>query len=98
MPPDLRNILVVPIAPHLSVDRAIIMAEGSSINMTVSSTHQVVLSLDGQPSIPLENEDVVTAYTSENTVQFVRFQDAGYFYRSLTSHMNQNPSTGVNTR
>ena len=28
MPPELRNILIIPVAPHLSVDRAIILSRG----------------------------------------------------------------------
>jgi hypothetical protein len=36
----------------------------------------------------------VEAYAGDHTVQFVRFQDPGYFYRNLTPHMSQNPSTG----
>ena len=37
--------------------------------------------------------DVVRISAGEHTVYFVHFQDPGYFYRNLTSHMNQNPST-----
>ena len=29
MPPELRTMLIVPVAPHLSLDRAIILSEGS---------------------------------------------------------------------
>ena len=28
LPPDLHNMLIVPIAPHLSVDRAVVLGEG----------------------------------------------------------------------
>jgi hypothetical protein len=31
----------------------------------------------------------------ENSANFVRLQDPGYFYRNLTSRMNQNPSIGA---
>jgi len=94
LPPTLRNILIVPVAPHLSVDRAIILAEGSAVTVTVHTPHDAVLSIDGQPSLPVADEDRVHVSASEHTVHFVRFQDPGYFYRNLTSHMNQNPSSG----
>ncbi|MCK4978113.1 MAG: NAD(+)/NADH kinase, partial [Anaerolineales bacterium] len=94
LPPELRNILLVPIAPHLSIDRAIVLAEGSSVNITVHTDHQAVLSVDGQAPVRLTDGDQVEVRTSDHTVQFVRFQDPGYFYRNLTPHMNQNPSTG----
>ena len=37
LPPELRNILLVPIAPHLSVDRAVVLSEGSSVSIVVNS-------------------------------------------------------------
>jgi NAD+ kinase len=89
LPPELRNILLVPIAPHLSVDRAVVLAEGSSVSITVKSEN-TVLSVDGQPATPLMEDDRVDVRVAEVTAQFVRFGDPGYFYRNLTAHMNEN--------
>ncbi|HVN54819.1 MAG TPA: NAD(+)/NADH kinase [Anaerolineaceae bacterium] len=95
LPPELRNILIVPVAPHLSIDRAIVLAEGSSVSITVGTPHQAAISIDGQPPLAIADGDCVRVSASGDTVCFVRFQDPGYFYRNLTSHMNQNPSTGI---
>jgi NAD+ kinase len=92
LPPELRNILLVPVAPHLSLDRAIVLAEGSSVSITVEVEHQAVFSVDGQVPIGLADNDRVDVYAGKHTVQFIRFQDPGYFYRNLTPHMSQNPS------
>jgi NAD+ kinase len=89
LPPELRNILLVPIAPHLSVDRAVVLAEGSTVSMHVNGEN-AVLSIDGQPSITLMDDDHVDVRAAEVTAQFVRFGDPGYFYRNLTAHMNEN--------
>lgn len=94
LPPELRNILLVAVAPHLSLDRAIVLAEGSSVSITVHTDHQAVLCVDGQIPVSMADGDRVDAFASDHTIQFIRFQDPGYFYRNLTSHMNQNPSTG----
>jgi NAD+ kinase len=94
LPPELRNILLVAVAPHLSIDRAIVLAEGSSVTIQIKTEHDAVVSIDGQPSLAMANGDYVKAHASEHTIQFVRFQDPGYFYRNLTPHMNKNPSTG----
>jgi NAD+ kinase len=96
LPPELRNILLVPVAPHLSLDRALVLAEGSSVSITVESSQDVILSIDGQPSIELNHADRVDVRAGDHTALFVRFQDPGYFYRNLTPHMSQNPSTGNN--
>ena len=94
LPPELRNILIVPIAPHLSVDRAVVLAEGSSISIEVKSEN-AVLSVDGAIPTGLAEDDRVDIRAAEYTAQFVRFGDAGYFYRNLTAHMNQNPAIGM---
>jgi len=89
LPPELRNILLVPIAPHLSVDRAVVLSEGSSVSITVRGENAVI-SVDGQPPISLMEDDHVDVRAAEVTAQFVRFGDPGYFYRNLTAHMNEN--------
>ncbi len=89
LPPELRNILLVPIAPHLSVDRAVVLAEGSMVSMRINGDN-AVLSIDAQPSITLMEDDHVDIRAAEVTAQFVRFGDPGYFYRNLTAHMNEN--------
>lgn len=92
LPPELRNILLVAVAPHLSIDRGIVLAEGSSVSITVHSDHPAVFCIDGQAPIGLSDDDQVHVRAGDHTVQFLRFQDPGYFYRNLTPHMNQNPS------
>jgi len=94
LPPELRNILLVPVAPHLSIDRAIVLAEGSEVTITVHTDHQAIICRDGQPPILMEDSDQVHVRASHHTVKFVRIQDPGYFYRNLTPYMYNNPSTG----
>ncbi|MCE7905119.1 MAG: NAD(+)/NADH kinase [Anaerolineae bacterium CFX3] len=89
LPPELRNILIVPIAPHLSVDRAVVLSEGSTVNILVKGDN-TVLSVDGQEPIMLAEDDRVNVRASEAAALFVRFGNPGYFYRNLTEHMNQN--------
>lgn len=94
MPPDLRNILIVPVAPHLSMDRAVILPAGAGVNIFTQSDHQAVMSVDGHAPVLLENADRVFITASDFTVKFVTFQDPGYFYRNLSHYMEQNPSIG----
>ena len=89
LPPELRNILLVPIAPHLSVDRAVVLSEGSMASIRIKGEN-AVLSVDGQSSITLMDDDHVDIHAAEETTQFVRFGDPGYFYRNLTAHLNEN--------
>lgn len=94
LPPDLRNILLVPIAPHLSVDRAVVLSEGSSVSIRLTEGEGVI-SVDGQIPVGLAEGDIIEVRAGEYGARFVRFGDPGYFYRNLTAHMNQNPSIGM---
>ena len=97
LPPELRNILIIPVAPHLSVDRAIILSEGSCVTMRVFTNHEAVFSVDGQAPLTMLEGDEIFVDASPNSAGFVRFQDPGYFYRNLTHFMEQNPVLGSST-
>jgi NAD+ kinase len=94
LPPELRNILLIAVAPHLSVDRAIVLHEGSRVRITVRTDHQASLSADGQAPVRLEDGDRVEARAGEHAALFVRLRDAGYFYANLLSRMGRNPTAG----
>jgi NAD+ kinase len=88
LPPLLRNFLIVPVAPHLSFNRAIVLPEGSRVTIQVATLHKASISLDGQNTLPLLNGDRVEVCASRHTVEFVRLQEPDYFFRNLTSRMN----------
>ena len=92
LPPDLRNIIIVPVAPHLSPDQSIILSEGTCVTIHVSTTHQAVFSIDGHPPVLMDDGDCVKVSASELNAQYIRFHDPGYFYRNLNRFLEQNPS------
>lgn len=93
LPPESCNLLVIAVAPHLSMDRAIVLPEDAQVEVTVHTEHEAVLSIDGQPSIPVEDSDLVRVKASDRSVSFIRFQPIGYFYRNITRYMENNPRT-----
>ena len=96
LPPESRNILLMPVAPHLSVDRAVVLSEGASVFIKVRTTHEAVVSVDGQEPVLLADGDGVQINAHKKSLFMVRFEDPGYFYRNLTSYMDQNPVYSVN--
>lgn len=90
LPPEVRNILVIPLAPHLSLDRAVILPEGTSISIIAQSDIETVFSIDGQKAVIMQKDDSVRVAAGEHTVKFIRFQDPGYFYRNLGQYINRN--------
>jgi NAD+ kinase len=92
LPPELRNILLVAIAPHLSIDRAIVLPQGAAVQVVVRTDHQAMLSADGAHPVPLQDGDAVDVRMSDFTTCFVRVRSRHYFYTSLMQRMQQNPS------
>jgi NAD+ kinase len=92
LPPDLKNILLIPVAPHLSMERAIVLARGSTVTISVHMEHQAVISGDGAIEYPLRNGDRIIIEAGPHCAHFVRTQDPSYFYRTLMERMGRNPA------
>src|SRR5690606_27616986 len=84
LPPELKNILVVPLAPHLSMDRPMVLAQGATTQEVVDphTATEVVLTVDGELFASLESADNVTIRASEHVSRFLRLRDHNYVYRS----------------
>lgn len=87
LPPDLRNILVIPIAPHLTLDRAIILSEGSMVRVHVTTDHEAILTVDGQFAFEMRDGDHIDVHTSEHVSRFLRLGSRDYFYHLLLERL-----------
>ncbi len=87
LPPELRNILIQPIAPHLTLDRAIVLSEGTRVRVRVSTDHQAILTVDGQFEFEMKDHDCVEVQASEHVSRFVRLGKRTYFYQALLSRL-----------
>ena len=91
LPPELRNMLVLPIAPHLSLDRAVVLAEGAEVTLRAQCDHEAVLSVDGMGPVLLKSTDFVHIAANQTSLRMVRFGEPNYFYRRLAAMMQNNP-------
>lgn len=89
LPPELKNILVVPVAPHLSMDRPMVLSQGAAITVVVAppALAEVVLTVDGELLASLETGDRAIIRASDSVSRFVRLRDRNYFYRSLLDRL-----------
>jgi NAD+ kinase len=87
LPPELRNILVLPIAPHLSMDRALVLSEGTEIRLQAFSDHEAMLTVDGQFVVEVSAGDEVVVTGSPHLARFIRLRDRSYFYQALMAKM-----------
>jgi len=94
--PELRNVILVPVAPLLSIEQPLVLSEDVQIAVIVNTSHQAVMSIDGQAPVSLVNEDRIEIKASDHAATFIRFHDPGYFYRNLIPYMDQNPTIKKN--
>jgi NAD+ kinase len=87
LPPELYNILVIPIAPHLSLERAIVLSEGAVVDLHISTDHEAILTVDGQFALALADEDQVVVRASPHYARFARVQERTYFYKTLMARL-----------
>jgi NAD+ kinase len=87
LPPQLRNILLVPVAPHLSMERPIVLAEGVTVRITVIGRRSAVVTVDGHVAADLENRDSVRVEAGPHVARFARVREQTYFYKTLVSRL-----------
>jgi NAD+ kinase len=87
MPPQQRNVLLVPVAPHLSLDRAVVLAEGVQVQVIVHGHSPAALTLDGETIVELAAGDLVHVGASPHVARFARVRERDYFYRTLMARL-----------
>jgi NAD+ kinase len=89
LPPEMRSILLVPVAPHLSLDRPMVLPEGATVSVAVAvgSQGDAALSIDGDLMANLHSGDYVTVQASQLSSRFIRMREKTYFYRSLLDRL-----------
>ncbi|MFP4324103.1 MAG: NAD(+)/NADH kinase [Anaerolineales bacterium] len=97
LPPELDNILMVPVAPHFSMERPVVLAQGVTVKLIISpkTRAETVVTIDGRITATLTDHDEVHVQVSPNRSRFIRLQDRNYFYRSLMERIE--PRFATNT-
>lgn len=89
LPPRLRNMLLVPVAPHLSVDRGLVLPVDSEVRLELQSEHEADVSCDGMVLHSLIPGDIVRITPGDRDAVFVRLKDPGYFFHNLTTYLSR---------
>jgi len=88
LPPELRNMLIVPVAPHLSLDRSIVLPQGADVELRIEEMRtQPFLAVDGTKAFQFQADDLLRVQASQHTARFVRLREKTYFYRSLLDRL-----------
>jgi NAD+ kinase len=87
--PDLRCMILTPIAPHLNVLHSLVVGESSTIQLTPLPGQQALLTVDGQEDIPLAPDMAVSVKLADRLARFARRGPRGVFYRSIAAKLHR---------
>ncbi|MBM4446547.1 MAG: NAD(+)/NADH kinase [Chloroflexi bacterium] len=85
--PQANEIIFKPVCPHLTLDRAVVLPAEAEIQLKVTTTHEAMLSIDGQVELPLRSGDQVKVKLSPYVGRFLRIRPKAYFYSYLESRL-----------
>ena len=87
--PQAKEILVQPIASHLSFNSAIVIPPDSTIELGVNTTHDARLSLDGQIEMPLVDGSMIRVKRSPHVTRLIRVNRPTSFYGTLMQRLGK---------
>lgn len=87
LPPELPNMLLVPICPHLSFDRTIVLASGATVRIEVVSRGIGIVVVDGVTQGALTGDGHIDVAKSPHVTRFIRMYDRRQVYETLVERL-----------
>jgi NAD+ kinase len=87
--PQAKEIIFKPVCPHLALDRAVVLPSEAEIRLKVTTTHEAMLSIDGQVELSLGSGGEVKVKRSPHVARFLRIRPKAYFYSYLESRLRR---------
>ena len=87
--PRLHDMLLKPIAPHLTVAAALVVPATARVRLQLAVEYPASLSVDGQVHVPLQDGDAITVTGSSYKCRFAHLDGGGTFYRHLLARLRQ---------
>ncbi|MPZ48163.1 MAG: hypothetical protein GEU75_02430 [Dehalococcoidia bacterium] len=85
--PESRDLVIVPVAPHLAAQHAVVLPGDETVHITLEPGQQAVLSVDGEADLQLEEGDSVVVGRSEHKARFLRLQPGTDFYKRMAAQL-----------
>jgi len=89
--PDLNNIVVVPVAGHLSALRSLVLPESAELTVTVARSQPAIASADAQVDFDLPAGQSIQIRIASQRAVFARRGDPRDFYAHLTARLRRSP-------
>jgi NAD+ kinase len=85
--PEAHELVLMPVAPHLAVARALVLPSSVVIELRVTSHEKAILSVDGQVNKELANGEGVRVYHSHHLARFLRLGSPLDYYAALSQQL-----------
>ncbi len=88
--PKSQVLLLQPVAPHLSLNNALVLPWDTAINLEViTEHHNVLLGVDGQIDVDLKSGDVIMVRRSEDFTLFLSDKPPALWYSMLMQRLRR---------
>jgi NAD+ kinase len=87
--PELRTIIITPVAPYLTVVRSLVLPDHHHIELHIDTDDESFLTVDGQAHIALQDGDTISVETAPFPCMFARVQDRAYFSSTLVNRLRR---------
>jgi NAD+ kinase len=88
LPPESRDMVLTPVAPHLVAARPIVLPPDATVDLMVSTESDAVVSVDGREDRPLDRGQAVSVCRSPHAARFVRFEEPRHYYTVLAERLD----------
>jgi len=89
LPPQAREMILQPVCSHFTFDKTLVLPSQTVIDLKVITSHEAMISVDGQTETQLNSGDKVEVKLSPYTAKFLRLQPKKYFYESIDSKLKR---------
>jgi NAD+ kinase len=96
--PTEHHLVVTPVSAHLALGRSLVIQPDSVVELSVTSDHGAIVSVDGQEDRPISSGATVAIRVSEHVTRFVRFRDPSSFFSDLAEKLEFQLSSTMSPR
>ncbi|MEX2236251.1 MAG: NAD(+)/NADH kinase [Dehalococcoidia bacterium] len=86
--PDMKAIIVTPVAPHLSLGKSLVLSASASLELRVATDHLAVMNVDGQGELYLASGGDVRITASPHVARLLRVGEPNDFYTHLSTRLD----------
>ena len=93
--PASGDMVIVPVATHGDLDAPVVVPEDCSVELTIKSDHDAIMTADGFVDVPMGKGDTVAVSRSPYRARFLRAGSPDRFYETLVYRLRRGAEQSV---